>query len=115
MPLPSGSGSEFLNNHSMIGTTSADTFTPVANHIYTILSFFVHNDHGSSTNFKVELSRNSGTNYAMLLVAQPLENNATFVWNDKIVLYSNTSKIRFTPNGSDPIDIWINYIDQDWT
>ena len=115
MTLPTGSGSEFLNNHVMIGTTSADTFAPAANHIYTILNFAVHNNHSSSTNFQVALSRNNGSNYGKLLDAQTLQVNETFVWSDKIVLYNSTSIIRFTPNGSDPLDIWINYIDQDWT
>jgi hypothetical protein len=114
MSIPIGSGTEVLK--SICGSiTSAYTLTPTNDHIYTILNIVIKNNHSSNTQIHLEFSADSGSSYVWLLEDTPMAKDATFVWNDRLVLYDDTARLRITPNGSDALHYMINYIDTDWS
>ena len=114
MAIPSGGGTEVLK--SLSGTiTAAYTLTPTQHHIYVVLNIVIKNNHSSNTQIHLELSNDSGSNYVWLLEDTRMDLDETFVWNDKLILYDNTSRLRITPNGTDSLMYCINYIDQDWS
>ena len=114
MAIPSGSGTEVLK--SLSGTiTSAYTLTPTQHHIYTVLNIILKNNHTSNMHIHLELSNDSGSNYVWLLEDVNVNKDETFVWNDRLVLHDNTSRLRISPSGSDSLMYTINYIDQDFS
>ncbi len=114
MAIPNGGGTEVLKSITQ-SITSAYTLTPTDDHIYTILNVIFKNNHGSSAHFDMEVSTDGGSNYIWLLESQQFNQDATFVWNEKIILSDNTARLRITGNGSDNLHFMINYIDQDWS
>jgi len=116
MAIPSGSGTEVLKQANTgatpLNATSVDMITGVANHIYTILSIVFCEQANSSTlvDIRVQTPAAVSVNLAQEIAIGARE---TFVWNDKIVLVG-TDKLNIYNTGSN-LDIWVSYIDQDWT
>ena len=113
MAIPSGSGTEILGKFSgQLATTSNTTiFTVPAHHIYTIISFSICRDGGTSNTISVKI--HDGTADRILLYSENLQNN-TFLWNDRIVLMPSNI-FKFHPSGATSLHYWISYIDQDWS
>ena len=50
----------------------------------------------------------------MLLRKQPIPTDSTFIFNDKIVI-SGAGNLQANLDTSGDCDVWVSYIDQDWT
>jgi hypothetical protein len=117
MAIPSGSGTEVLKRGFFTVATNADTviLDGVANHIYTVLSIVITETAGNAEIFGLFLDPSAGgTDYEILSLATALAADATFVFNDRLVL-SGTDELNFKSAAACDIDIVISYIDQDWT
>ena len=114
MAIPTGGGTETLK---MISTTMGGSYTleGVSNHIYVILNIIMKNNHSASSAINIEISDDTGSNYQWMVEGQTVAQDATYVWNEKTVLYSTLGRLRVTNTGSDAFHISICYIDQDWT
>tara|TARA_Y100000310_G_C20583150_1_gene764010 strand:+ start:67 stop:420 length:354 start_codon:yes stop_codon:yes gene_type:complete len=117
MAIPSGSGTEVLKRVSLNDNSNAWTpiITGVANHIYTILSVtFCETANNASTTVAIKIDVNAaGSNEVSLLdhhTAVPAY--GSFVWNDKFVMTGTDKLIVYS---SANMDIYVSYIDQDWT
>tara|TARA_Y100001963_G_scaffold144778_1_gene217361 strand:+ start:222 stop:575 length:354 start_codon:yes stop_codon:yes gene_type:complete len=117
MAIPSGSGTEVLKRVSLHAVTNSfqAIITGVANHIYTILSVVVceQGEAAELFNMRVDVSA-AGSNQIRLLEQQPIPAFGTFVFNDKIVL-SGTDKLEVGTDGPANVDVYVSYIDQDWS
>jgi len=136
MAIPSGSGTEVLKRTSVInvggGTaqatwwevdwtsaqvTSASTYDVPAHHIITVLNVIICNNSTSST-YKVDMAITpSGGTIQDIIKNVSVGPVDTFVWNDKFVLSAGDS-LGFRnneDNSGDDFDIYISFIDQDWT
>ena len=114
MAIPSGSGSEVLKN-SIQSITGASTLACTNDHIFTILNIIIHNNHGGDSLFNIDVSSDGGSNYRFLLHDQPIPNNGTFVFSDKIILNDSNDILKIYPEASRSLYYMINYIDQDWS
>ena len=116
MAIPTGSGSEVLKRgyYTVTGTTDTKILDGVADHIYTVFSISLTETAGNAETFGL-FAFIGGSNYEILSVQNvALDDNATFVFNDKLVLVG-TDELYFKAGASCDIDIYISYIDQDWT
>jgi hypothetical protein len=117
MAIPSGSGTEVLKRGTFTasGTEDIKLIDGVSNHIYTVLSIIITETAGAVEGFGLFLDPSAaGTDYEIISLSTTLAANATFVFNDRLVL-SGTDELVFKANGVNSIDIVISYIDQDWT
>ena len=117
MAIPTGSGTEVLSRGFFTVTTTADTkiLDGVPLHVYTVLSIVITETAGAAEIFGLFLDPSaSGTDYEILSLATALAADATFIFNDRLVLIG-TDELNFKSAGTCDIDIVINYIDQDWT
>jgi len=114
MAIPSGGGTEISKMNAQ-RITSPYTWTPDQHHIYVVLNIIFKNDAAASSYIHVEVSTDSGSNYIYLMQDQALDKDKTFVWNERLVLYDNTARLKIANNSSDQLDFVINYIDQDWS
>jgi acyl-coenzyme A synthetase/AMP-(fatty) acid ligase len=117
MAIPSGSGSEILTRGYFTVTDTTDTKIldgAAANWIYSVLSITVCETVGAAEVFSIWLDPSAaGTDYEIISY-QALPGNATFVFNDRLVL-QGTDELNFKSFGTCNIDIVINYIAQNWT
>jgi hypothetical protein len=118
MAIPSGSGTEVLKRASINNMTNSWTpvITGVANHIYTVISviFCEQGNATESPSMRVDVSA-AGSNQIQILEATPITPYSTFVFSDRIVL-TGTDKLEVKNEGStSSIDVWVSYIDQDWS
>ena len=129
MAYPSGSGSERLIRGAMLSLSSAATafkfdgtsptvgtasYTVPTNHIITILSITWTELGVGTTNF-VLYSDISSVEYKFLQ-SHYINEQDTYVWDDKIVLHPGDSLKTYCPaQGSASMDVYYSYIDQDWT
>ena len=117
MAIPSGSGTEVLKRAYVNTLSSTDTaiITGVANHIYTILSVSFSEFNNADELIKMYVDYDAGGTDIYLFTHQTLNAYETFVWNDKFVM-SGTDKLWVGITGSSSlIDVYVSYIDQDWT
>lgn len=115
MPIPIGSGTEVLKNASVEQTSSASAFKPidgVANHIYTLLSVTIMNTSATTADIDMWLAP-SGSGQIWILKDQPVANDETFVFSDRIVL-SGTDELLLTTSQNNAY-IVCSYLDQDWS
>ena len=117
MAIPSGSGTEVLKRLTSNALNAATaTFTTVpAHHIWTILSINVCSSSGSDST--VGITVNDGTNDIDILTQHAntvtIPERGTYVHSDRIVLTAgDILKVHF---GGNSADIWVSYIDQDWS
>ena len=129
MAYPSGSGSERLMRGAMLSLSNAATafkfdgtsptvgtasYTVPTNHIITILSITWTELGVGTTNF-VLYSDISSVEYKFLQ-SHYINEQDTYVWDDKIVLHPGDSLKTYCPGqGSARMDVYYSYIDQDWT
>jgi hypothetical protein len=117
MAIPSGSGTEVLKRGTFAITNNSNTkiLDGVADHIYTVLSIIITETAGNAETFGLFLDASAGgTNYEIISFATALPGDATFVFNDRLVL-TGTDELNFKAGGSCAISVVISYIDQDWT
>jgi hypothetical protein len=117
MAIPSGSGTEVLKftNMRALSNTWSTIFTGVANHIYTIISIVCANTTSVAESLNMGFADDgSNTNLNYLFLSQDLPGYGTFVWSDRVV-FSGTKYLRAAADSSADIDVWVSYIDQDWT
>jgi len=117
MAIPSGSGSEVLKRHFVhaLSNSETDLIAGVANHIYTVLSISFTEQSGSgshSLNLAID-ANNAGTDI-YLLSSQAITSEQTFIWSDKLIL-TGTDRLHARTASSGNVDVWITYIDQDWS
>ena len=117
MAIPSGSGTEVLKRFIKDGqdNTESKAIDGVADHIYTVLSIIVKNQAGSTKEFYIKIAPSAGTQ--IMILSTSIASGDTFVWNDKFVLSSGDAlAFRSDENSSaDDFDIYISFIDQDWS
>lgn len=116
MAIPSGSGTEVLKRHYVHALSNTETalITGVANHIYTVLSV-VWTELGDATEaVHMYIGHDAGATDIYLMSSQSITSEQTFVWNDKFVLTGTDILYTRTANASN-VDVWITYIDQDWS
>ena len=129
MAYPCGSGSERLMRVAMLSLSIAATafkfdgtsptvgtasYTVPTNHIITILSITWTELGVGTTNF-VLYSDISSVEYKFLQ-SHYINEQDTYVWDDKIVLHPGDSLKTYCPaQGSASMDVYYSYIDQDWT
>ena len=113
MAIPSGSGTEVLKRAFKDGLNNGwhDILTGSNNHIYTILSLVFTDQQDASGNISVAIK--TGSTYIYILSGHSHSAQATFTWNDKIVLHE--TDILQVYNTVTLGDWWLSYIDQDWT
>ena len=112
MAIPSGSGTEVAKTLIYAATDYTD-IVPPNDHIYIILNIVIKNNHSSVSHF--DLERYDGTTTVWMLEEETLAKDQTFVWNDRIILVDNTSRLRVYNAGTDSLHLTLNLIDQDWT
>ena len=125
MALPTGSGSEILNNimWNDVTSTTNPALTGVALHIYTIISITAIRNGGNTTNLLCRIngydSYGSGNNENIIIFNQAIAGQQTFVWNDKFSFHgqglnSGVQKLEFVNSSSNSLDIVVTFIDQNW-
>ena len=135
MAIPSGSGTEVLKRTSMRQLGGSEAYatwwsidftvaqisaqanhTVPANHIITPVSIVVCNPTATSYAFDMGVTPSGGTTIEMVK-SQSVAGYGTFVWNDKFVLYGGDALLfRVNTDASgDDFDIYVSYIDQDWS
>ena len=116
MAIPSGSGSEVLTRGTFTITGTGDTkiLDGVANHIYTVLSIIVCETAAGTESFNMFVDPSAGGTDYEILSDQALGANETFVWNDRLVI-TGTDELNITMASASSTDIYISYIDQDWS
>ena len=117
MAIPSGSGTEVLKRFTrnvLNGATVAFTTVP-ANHIYVILLINISSAAGSSSHFGIHI--NDGSNDINIITQNAggtlIPAYQSFVYNEKLVMTAGDAlSVAF---GGDYAEVWVSYIDQDWT
>ena len=110
------SGKEVIRRSYIDGLAEAeaDIIIGAANHIYTILSICVCEPAGAAETFDLYIDDDGGGTDYEILSDQSISANATFIWNDKLVL-SGTDHLCMITASAANIDVVISYIDQDWS
>ena len=117
---PSGVGTEVLRRSykADLDNTEYKIIDGVANHIYTVLSITVC-DQGVGTDtlwLKIHQgASSSAADIIFILRAQPIGNQETFIFNDKIILTDTDELIIYTSSATDSMDVLCTYIDQEFT
>jgi hypothetical protein len=108
-----GAGTEVLRR-SYVNNLS-DTATRLVdgdpNHIYTILSISFNERSGGPETIEMYVDVDDSGTTLNLLTNQPLASNATFVWNDRLVL-TETDELFVKMASSTNVDVYCSYIDQ---
>ena len=116
MTIPSGSGTEVLKRFYKNSLTNSDIvlIDGVANHIYTVLSVTFSERNNASALLNMFCDIDGGGTDIHLLTQEPISGFGTFVFNDKFVL-TGTDELNVSLQASGAVDVYISYIDQDWT
>jgi len=117
MAIPSGGGTEVLKRATLNANSNAWTsiLTGVANHIYTILSVSfceVSNNASTTVGMRIDINAAGSNEVSLLDHHTSVPAYETFVWNDKFVMTGTDKLIIYS---SANMDIYVTYIDQDWT
>ena len=117
MAIPSGSGTEVLKRAYIAAMTNSPQkiIDGVANHIYTVLNvtFCEQANDVELLHMFIYPAANSGAPI-YLIGSTGIGKYETFVYNDKIILTGTDELLVQTSAGAN-IDVYCNYIDQDWT
>ncbi len=111
-----GAGTEVLRRGYVDGMTNSEAtlLTGVANHIYTVLSVTFSERNNASALLNMFCDIDGGGTDIHLLTQEPNSGFGTFVFNDKFVL-TGTDELNVSLQASGAVDVYISYIDQDWT
>ena len=117
MAIPSGSGTEVLKRltHNTLNNATTNFGVVPAHHIWTILSIIVTSNASSTSNFGITI--NDGSNDILIMVqnsgALRIPAYSTYVHDTRMVLTAgDTLKVAFS---GDYAEVYVSYIDQDWT
>ena len=115
MAIPSGSGTEVLKRaFKHANSDNWETMiTGVANHIYTILTITFANTADNLEDCRIKIVPSAGGTDIYLAAFQSLPGYGVFNWNDKFVM-TGTDQLKCYNSAGD-VDIYVSYIDQDWT
>ena len=128
MAYPTGSGTEILKSHRIIGLNSSawTDLIPVAdtdvNKTVIVISIVAMNSDSSTKDLNIATHMYNGSSYSAesrFIYMQSMPAKSTFVFNERMVLYSGSSSTRqslraLMESGGDT-DIHTSYILQDWT
>ena len=117
MAIPSGSGTEVLNMATTraLSNSWVTVLEGAANHIYTIISILATETGGNAETLSIGVADDaSNTNFTYILNIVPIPVNGTFVFNDRFV-FQGTKFLRMSLANAGDADIYVSYIDQDWT
>ena len=113
MAIPSGSGTEVLKNIAGdITNQTVNILSGTANHIYVIKTLVVCNI--DSTDAKIALEIQIGSNAFNVLIDQLIGTDSTFVWDNPLVL-TGTHILKLTEGNNKTCHYNLAYIDQDWS
>ena len=113
MAQPSGSGSEVAKFVTGEVTNATVTMlTTVAADIYFIKSIIICNM--DSTDAKIALTVNNGSNDKYILNDQLVATDSTFIWNDTLFI-NGAGNIKIVEGNNKTCHWMINYIHQDWS
>jgi hypothetical protein len=118
MAIPSGSGTEVLKKfkwEELDNSPEVAIITGVANHIYTVVSMIFTNSRAGTGNLHVKITDSSAANPNFIIKNQPIPADGTFVWNDKFSIVGTDRLYCYMGSASDDVDVYVTYIDQDWT
>ena len=118
MAIPSGTGTEVLKRTAFYALQSSSgawtVINGVADHIYTLLSVVIHNRQTSGTTIMMYGATDGTGQFELMGDGQTNVGAAeTFVWNDKVVLTGEDHLVM--SNSGTHADVWVSYIDQDFT
>jgi len=116
MAYPTGNGSERLKRFYIHAASTGPNYilTGVALHIYTVISVVFCEQGNVAENFEMIIDIGAAGNDIYILDNQPIPARGTFVFSDKIVL-EGLDKMRVNTETGANLDVWISYIDQDWS
>ena len=121
MPNPSteggsGAGTEVLRRGYVHAMTNSSTtlLAGVANHIYTVLSIIFCEQANADESIHMNIDADSTGTSIALMYDQPIYAEQTFVWNDKLVI-TETDELSAQLSNAGNVDVWISYIDQEFT
>ena len=112
----SGAGTEVLRRGYVHAMTNSSTtlLAGVANHIYTVLSIIFCEQANSGETIHMSIDADSSGTSIALMYNQAIGAEQTFVWNDKFVV-TETDTLKTELSSSGNVDVWIIYIDQEFT
>jgi hypothetical protein len=116
MTIPSGSGSEVLKRAYTDNLSNGVVvlLDGVADHIYTILSITFCEVATADELLYLRVNIDGGGTQINLLSNHSLPAGSTFVWSDKFII-TGTDEINAYLATTGSVDVYVTYIDQDWT
>jgi hypothetical protein len=116
MTIPFGGGTEVATTGKADALSNA--FVKIidgdANHIYTVLSVTFTEAAGNAEKLVMAIDPAASGSYIYMLLDQSIAGFGTFVWNDSFVITGTDELIVKTDQPAN-VDVWVSYIDQDWT
>ena len=112
---PTAPGKEVARRAYFDGLTNSPQklIDGVADHIYTVLSIICCEKNDAAEVLNITVNPDAGTGVG-LMWNTPLPALSTLVFNDKIVLTGTDELVLETTNTAN-VDVWVSYIDQDFT
>ena len=126
MAIPSGSGTEVLTStyiHQQSdtassirwdgtpATTGTSTYVVPDHHIITVLSVVITEMAGNAETISMYV--NDGSQDIYLLNVESVPANGTFIFSDKFVVKAGHKVVTLCTPAN--VDIYVTYIDQDWS
>ena len=116
MAIPSGAGTEVLKRNALNITASdgdSKLLDAVANHIYTVLTVSLYNQHASDAALIIMFVKESASTTRLMFDFQSVPARGSFVWNDRFIMHGTDELLVNTTK--DTGYFYCSYIDQDWT
>ena len=115
---PTASGKEVLRRTFIDGQNETLTtiLTVPTDHICTILSInFCEVSSEADAKAHIVVKPDGGADFH-IMTNQPIGVNGTFVYSEKLVLTGgDLLQVKFGGSGTITGDVWVSYIDQDWS
>ena len=115
MAIPSGSGTEVLKRavFTAQNNTTVTLLTVPTDHIVTILNLLIINRTGTAGYCNISTVPSGGAFTYLMNDANNLPGDTSIAFNEKVVMYpADVLKVASNSTG---FDIWLSYIDQDWS
>ena len=117
---PSGVGTEVLRRSykADLDNTEYKIIDGVANHIYTVLSITVCDQGVGTDTLWLKVYQGASTAAAdtiFILRAQPMGNQDTFVFDNKIIITDTDEFVIYTSSSTDSMDVLCTYINYKFT
>jgi|APSaa5957512535_1039671.scaffolds.fasta_scaffold89617_2 hypothetical protein len=103
---------DWASEQTSAGNTSGTVDVP-AEVIITILNIIICNRDTDVKTFKIDINNSGSPSQVSILFDAVLPSKGTYIFSDKLVLLDN-DQLLFDASHAD-IDIYLNYIYQDWT